>query len=104
PVARDGQIAGAAMDHAVIERELFGRVLGLEAEDSRITYVGGGYPTSRLVDEVESGRAAMTVFMAPIRIDDFIAVTHARQRLPRKSTWFTPKVRAGLVLAAVDKD
>jgi hypothetical protein len=104
PAARDGRTSVDAMDHAVIERELFGRVLGLDAEDKRITYVSGGYPTSWLMAEVKSGRAAMVVLMAPVRIDDFIAVTNARQRLPRKSTWFTPKPRAGLVLAAVDED
>jgi uncharacterized protein (DUF1015 family) len=32
-------------------------------------------------------------------VADFVAVNLARLKLPRKSTWFTPKARAGLVLA-----
>ncbi|MGH3545786.1 MAG: DUF1015 family protein [Mycobacteriales bacterium] len=91
-----------SMDHAVIERELFNRVLGMEAGDKRITYVGGDYPASWLVNEVDSGREALAVLLAPVGVSDFISVNSARKQLPRKSTWFTPKVRAGLVLSAVD--
>ena len=32
-------------------------------------------------------------------MDEFVAVNLARQKMPRKSTWFTPKARGGLVLA-----
>jgi uncharacterized protein (DUF1015 family) len=34
-----------------------------------------------------------------VGVADFVAVNLARLKLPRKSTWFTPKARAGLVLA-----
>ena len=41
----------------------------------------------------------LAVLIAPVTVEDFVAVNLARQKLPRKSTWFTPKARAGLVLA-----
>ena len=49
--------------------------------------------------EVDGGRAALAILIAPVTVVDFVAVNLARQKLPRKSTWFTPKARAGLVAA-----
>ncbi|MQA27108.1 MAG: DUF1015 family protein [Micromonosporaceae bacterium] len=86
------------LDHAVVEHVLFRKTLGLDPGDKRITYVGGDYPAEWLCDEVDAGRAALAVLIAPVIVDDFVAVNLDRQRLPRKSTWFTPKARAGLVL------
>ncbi len=87
------------MDHARVERLVLGDALGLEPGDKRITYVGGDYPPEWLVSEVDGGRADLAVLIAPVSVDDFVAVNLARQKMPRKSTWFTPKARGGLVLA-----
>lgn len=87
------------LDHALVERVLLGQVLGLDPGDKRITYVGGDYPAAWLVGEVDAGRAELAILIAPVSVDDFVAVNLARQKLPRKSTWFTPKARAGLVVA-----
>jgi uncharacterized protein (DUF1015 family) len=86
------------LDHAVVERELIGRELGLEAGDKRITYVGGDYPDAWLIGEVDAGRADLAILIDPVTVPDFIEVNLARRKMPRKSTWFTPKARAGLVL------
>lgn len=87
------------MDHALVERVLFGQLLGLDPGDKRITYVGGDYPESWLIGEVDAGHADLAVLIAPVTVPDFIEVNLARQKMPRKSTWFTPKARAGLVVA-----
>ncbi|HZE41919.1 MAG TPA: DUF1015 family protein [Stackebrandtia sp.] len=87
------------LDHARVEHVLFNDVLGMDAGDKRITYVGGDYPPSWLAEQVDAGAADLAVLIAPVTVDDFIAVNLARLKLPRKSTWFTPKARAGLVLA-----
>jgi uncharacterized protein (DUF1015 family) len=90
------------LDHALVERILLREILGLDAGDKRISYVGGDYPAEWLRDEVDALRAQVAIFIAPVSIEDFVAVNLARQKLPRKSTWFTPKARAGLVLAQLD--
>ncbi len=90
------------VDHALVERMLFRDVLGLDPGDKRITYAGGDYPATWLTGEVDAGRAELAVLIAPVTVDDFVAVNLARQKLPRKSTWFTPKARGGLVLAELD--
>jgi uncharacterized protein (DUF1015 family) len=87
------------LDHALVERVLLRDALGLEPGDKRITYVGGDYPADWLAGEVDAGRAELAILISPVGVADFVAVNLARLKLPRKSTWFTPKARAGLVLA-----
>jgi uncharacterized protein (DUF1015 family) len=87
------------LDHALVERRLLRDAFGLDPGDKRVVYVGGAYPASWLRGEVDAGRAELAVVIAPVSVADFLAVNLARQKMPRKSTWFTPKARAGLVLA-----
>ncbi|GAA2516137.1 DUF1015 family protein [Winogradskya humida] len=87
------------LDHALVERVLLRGALGLDPGDKRISYVGGDYPAEWLRAEVDAGRADLAVLIAPVTVEDFVAVNLERQKLPRKSTWFTPKARGGLVLA-----
>jgi uncharacterized protein (DUF1015 family) len=98
PGPDDGSVVDG-LDHALVERLLLGGALDLEPGDKRITYVGGDYPDRWLVGEVDAGRADLAVLIAPVTVEDFVAVNLARLKMPRKSTWFTPKARAGLVLA-----
>jgi uncharacterized protein (DUF1015 family) len=90
------------LDHALVERVLLGDVLGLDPGDKRISYIGGDYPAAWLRGEVDAQHAEMAVLIAPVTVDDFVEVNLGRQKLPRKSTWFTPKARGGLVLAQLD--
>ena len=88
-----------SMDHAVVERLVLRDGLGLDPGDKHITYVGGDYPPEWLAAEVDAGRADLAILIAPVTVEQFVAVNLARQKMPRKSTWFTPKARGGLVLA-----
>lgn len=90
------------LDHAVVENTLFRAALDLDPGDKRITYVGGDYPPAWLANEVNEGRADLAVLIAPVTVEDFIAVNLGRLKMPRKSTWFTPKARAGLVSAQLE--
>jgi uncharacterized protein (DUF1015 family) len=90
------------LDHALVERVLLGDVLGLDPGDKRISYIGGDYPAAWLRGEVDAGHAELAVLIAPVTVDDFVKVNLERQKLPRKSTWFTPKARGGLVLSQLD--
>lgn len=92
------------MDHTMVEDQLFRDGLGLDPGDKRISYVGGDYPASWLCQEVDAGRAELAVLIAAVTVDEFISVNLARQKMPRKSTWFTPKARAGLVLADLEAE
>jgi uncharacterized protein (DUF1015 family) len=91
------------LDHALVERVVLRDALGLDPGDKRITYVGGDYPARWLHGEVDAGRSELAILIAPVSVEDFVAVNLARLKLPRKSTWFTPKARAGLVLAQLER-
>jgi uncharacterized protein (DUF1015 family) len=96
------RVAVENLDHALVERVLLGDGLGLDPGDKRISYIGGDYPVRWLRGEVDAGRSELAVLIAPVTVQDFVAVNLERQKLPRKSTWFTPKARGGLVLAQLD--
>lgn len=102
PVA-DGLSDVDRLDHALVEQVLIKDVLGLDPGDPQIRYIGGDYPPSWLRDQVDQGQADVAVLIAPVRVDDFVAVNLDRARMPRKSTWFTPKVRAGLMVAELER-
>lgn len=89
------------LDHALLERVLVTQILGWDAGDPRIRYIGGDYPAQWLCAQVDAGLAAAAVLIAPVRVQDFVEVNLDRAKMPRKSTWFVPKARAGLVLADV---
>ena len=89
------------LDHALVERVLLRGALGLDPGDKRISYIGGDYPAAWLRGEVDAGRAELAVLIAPVTVDDFVTVNLQRHKLPRKSTWFTPKARGGLVVADI---
>jgi uncharacterized protein (DUF1015 family) len=90
------------LDHALVERVLLRDAIGLDPGDKRISYIGGDYSADWHRGEVDAGRAELAVLIAPVTVDDFVTVNLQRQKLPRKSTWFTPKARGGLVLAQLD--
>jgi len=89
------------LDHTAVDRLIFGRALGLDPDDQRIVPVGGDYPADWLAGQVDAGRAELAVLISPVTVADFLEVNLRRQQMPRKSTWFTPKARTGLVVAEV---
>lgn len=101
PVDPDAE-AVDQMDHAIVERVLIAGALGLDAADKNIRYIGGDYPDSWLREQVDSGVADAAVLIAPVSVDDFVLVNQQRRKMPRKSTWFVPKARAGLVAVELD--
>ncbi|MFI5954951.1 DUF1015 family protein [Cryptosporangium sp. NPDC051539] len=92
------------LDHTIVEQLLIRQVLGLTPDDPSISYIGGDYPAGWLAAQVDAGRAALAVLLAPVTVADFVEVNLDRAVMPRKSTWFTPKARTGLVLADVHAD
>ena len=94
---------GPPRPRPVVERVLFSGLLGLDAGDKRITYVGGDYPASWLAEQVDAGKADLAILIAPVTVPDFIDVNLERQKMPRKSTWFMPKARAGLAIVELPK-
>jgi uncharacterized protein (DUF1015 family) len=103
PGTYDPADAARAVAHAVAQRLLFAGVLGIEDErDERIRYVGANRDASWLAGEVDAGRAQAALTLPPVTIEEFAAVCRQGAMMPPKSTWFSPKIRSGLVMALLD--
>jgi uncharacterized protein (DUF1015 family) len=78
------------------------RSLGLNAGDydriNLIEYISG---LTKAVQAMNSGRAELAFFLNPTRIEQVRAVAEKGLIMPRKSTYFYPKVLTGLVLNPV---
>ena len=95
--------AAASIDAAIVQQHILSGILGLDdPADSRINYVGGNKDAAWLKARVDDGDFAYALSLAPVTMDQFIAVCEQGQFMPPKSTWFDPKIRSGLVIAILD--
>src|SRR5919198_5688428 len=90
--------APETLEHQLVEERVIRGVLGWDPSDHRIVYVGGDYGRDFLAAEVEAGRFQGALGLPAGAMGGFVAVNERRLKMPRKSTWFTPKLRAGLVV------
>jgi hypothetical protein len=79
------------IDHGLVERLLIGGALAIDPEGPRVRALPAGHPVGPDVDAV--------LQLAPVPFADVVAVHQQGRRMPRKSTYFTPKPRSGLLLA-----
>lgn len=79
------------IDHGLVERSLIGDALGIDPEGPQVRALPAGHPAGPHVDAV--------LQLAPVPFADVLAVHQQGRRMPRKSTYFTPKPRSGLLLA-----
>ena len=79
------------LDHAVVEETLLAKALHLDPEGEHVHPLPAGRTPPENVDA--------TVELAPVPLGTVLAEHAAGRRMPRKSTYFTPKPRSGLLLA-----
>ncbi|GHE81276.1 hypothetical protein GCM10017786_09550 [Amycolatopsis deserti] len=95
--ARDGalvvQLPGGS-DHAVVENLLLGQALGLDPEGPHVHALPDGHAPGPGTDAV--------LRLAPVPLSEVLAAHAEGRRMPRKSTYFTPKPRSGLLLASLE--
>ncbi|HUH13610.1 MAG TPA: DUF1015 family protein [Longimicrobiales bacterium] len=104
PGSFDPMSAVETVDADIVQRRLFADVLGIaDARDGRLTFVGGDRDALYLERRVDAGEFAYAVTLAPVTMDQFIAVCRQGALMPPKSTWFQPKLRMGLVMALLDE-
>ncbi|MGH3527085.1 MAG: DUF1015 family protein, partial [Pseudonocardiaceae bacterium] len=79
------------IDHGLVERLLIAEALGIDPAGPHVRALPAGHPAGPQVDAV--------LQLAPVPFADVLAVHQQGRRMPRKSTYFTPKPRSGLLLA-----
>jgi hypothetical protein len=79
------------LDHAVVEDILLATALHLDPEGPHVHPLAAGRTPPPDTDAI--------VELAPVPLPTVLAEHAAGRRMPRKSTYFTPKPRSGLLLA-----
>lgn len=103
PGSMDATSAVKCIDADFLQRHVIEGIFGItDARDKRITYVGGNKDAGWLKSEIDSGRYSVALSLAPVTMEQFIAVCEQNQFMPPKSTWFDPKIRTGLVMSLLD--
>ncbi len=83
------------LDVSVVDHVILEELLGLAIEDDvKISY---NYDRQDAVDKVLSGECQLAFIISPVRAETIKAIADAGDRMPRKSTYFYPKLPSGLV-------
>ena len=99
----DSANAAESIDAAIVQRHVFEKLCGIsDPRDERLTFVGGNRDAAYLRSRVDSGERAFAITLPPVTMEQFIEVCRQRRMMPPKSTWFSPKIRSGLVMALLD--
>ena len=101
--AFDSSNAAESIDAAIVQKRVFEEICGIsDPRDERLTFVGGNRDAAYLRQRVDSGEYAFAVTLPPVTMEQFIDVCRQQRMMPPKSTWFSPKIRSGLVMALLD--
>ena len=84
----------------ILEREILDGIFGLGPDEIREGAVGFPKSSSRAAEEVREGSGVVALYLNPLDPDDVFRVTRAGERMPQKSTFFSPKVPTGMVFRA----
>lgn len=78
------------------------QVLRPELGDATLRHLGFLHDHEEAAEGVASGALQMAFFLKPFPMDAFEEIVGQGQRLPRKSTFFYPKLPTGLVINRID--
>ena len=78
------------------------KVLGPELGDATLQHLGFLHDHEAAAEGVANGHLQMAFLMKPFPMDAFQEIVGQGQRLPRKSTFFYPKLPTGLVINRID--
>ncbi len=85
-----------SLDVTILHDHLLAPVLANHPDEVRLTYV---VSEEEALEAVARGEAEFAFFLRPTRVGDVLAAAQAGERMPGKSTYFHPKVPAGLLLS-----
>ncbi len=91
------------LDVAILEKVILQDVLGVTeqtlAAGQGITYIKD---MEMAIEMVDARTAQLAFFLLPTPVTAMLAIADAHDRMPRKSTYFLPKLPTGVVLRSLD--
>lgn len=84
------------MDVSVVDHVVLEKILGMDAMDEdRIAY---DHNRTSTVSRVDSGEFQFAFILKPVHPETIQSIADAMDKMPRKSTYFYPKIPSGVVL------
>jgi uncharacterized protein (DUF1015 family) len=102
-LAREMHPALAQLDVVVLNYLIFEKILGLDAQaqdDQQTCKFTSKIP--EVLEILKKGEAKLAFLLNPTRVDQVQQVASAGLIMPRKSTYFYPKVKDGIVLSPIN--
>jgi uncharacterized protein (DUF1015 family) len=84
---------------SIVEHLIIERILGITEEDNSVIYSQDARQARKLV---ASGEYQLAIILSPMPVTTIQAIADAGDRMPRKSTYFYPKLPTGLVINRLD--
>ena len=91
-----------SLDASILQENLLNPVLGIEdpRTDNRIDFIGGIRGSKELVRRCNLDMK-VAFSLAPVTVEQLMAIADADAIMPPKSTWFEPKLRSGVVVRSL---
>ncbi|MEA3253864.1 MAG: DUF1015 domain-containing protein [Chloroflexota bacterium] len=87
------------LDISLLNHLILGRMLGISEDSEKITYVAD---VDEVCQQLDKEECQIAFLLNPPQPKVIKAIADARDRMPRKSTYFYPKPPAGLVINSLD--
>jgi len=91
-----------SLDVTILNYIVLKRILGLDLEDKEKIKFNPN--TDELISRVDNDNSSVAFFLNPVKIGQLVSIAQAGERMPPKSTYFYPKVFAGLLINKFNKD
>lgn len=85
-----------SLDVTILNYIVLKRILGLDLEDKEKIKFNPN--TDELISRVDNDNSSVAFFLNPVKIGQLVSIAQAGERMPPKSTYFYPKVFAGLLI------
>ena len=83
------------LDVSIVEHVIIENLLGLQNDSENIIYTPD---TRQAIKLVQDGHYQLAFILSPMSVTTIKAIADAGDRMPRKSTYFYPKLPTGLVI------
>ncbi|HMB00816.1 MAG TPA: DUF1015 family protein [Spirochaetota bacterium] len=88
----------ASLDSSIVEKRIIKKLLKLDPGSENIAYIGGDYDHRYLEKMVNNNTYNAALFIPAVSMHKLVDINRLRKKMPRKTTWFTPKISSGLVI------
>jgi len=92
------------LDVAILQNKVLSDILGIHdpKNDDNVDFIGGSRGTVGIEKVVDNGNFDIGFSLFPTSIEELMTVAGENKIMPPKSTWFSPKLRSGLLSHKLD--